>query len=63
MPANEITRQDLDDLQITKQRMTEMTLSEVQGTTYDTRNGLQSRKWSQIDRSSLNGTWATFTRS
>lgn len=63
MPANEITRQDLDDLQITKQRMTEMTLSEVQGTTYDTRNGLQSRKWSKIDRSSLNGTWATFTRS
>ncbi len=59
--AQEITREDLDDLQITKSRMQEITLSELQGTTFDTRNGLQSRKWDSVTRS-LSTSWTTVTR-
>jgi len=60
--AQEIIREDLDDLQITKSRMQEITLSELQGTTFDTRNKLKARKWDSISRTSLSQNWVDVTR-
>lgn len=51
-----ITREDLDDLRITKERMQEITLAELQGKVFDTRNELQARKWGNVDRSKLSNT-------
>lgn len=51
-----ITREDLDNLRITKERMQEITLDELQGKVFDTRNELQARKWNSVDRSGLDGT-------
>lgn len=56
-----ITREDLDDLRITKERMQEIILSELRGITFDTRNGLQSRKWDSVTRS-LSTSWTTVSR-
>jgi len=49
--AQVITKEDFDNLVIDKERAGEMTLSEMLGTTFDTRNGLQSRKWEAVSRS------------
>ena len=59
----EILREDLDNLQIDKKRMEEMSQDELRGVIFDTRNGLKSRKATAVSRSGLSQSWADVTRS
>ena len=61
--AQVITKDDLDNLKISKDRLKTMTLDELKGLVFDTRNGLQSRKWEAVSRSSLSQSWSSVSRS
>jgi len=61
--AQVITKDDLSNLQIDKNRLKTMTLDELKGLVFDTRNSLQSRKWEAVSRSSLSQSWSSVSRS
>lgn len=58
-----LTREDLDNLKIDRERAKTLTKDDLSGDYTDTRNGLSTEKPTKVSRTGLSQSWSSISRS